>query len=118
MQDLIIGAIAVVVGGLLGYWLRKNSAQVENRLLRERVTGLETEKAAQAIELSGLRDSVTRLTAEVATEKANVTAEKNKYTLMKAEIETAFGDLAARALSANNQSFLTLAKQQLGGQTN
>jgi DNA recombination protein RmuC len=80
------------------------------------VTGLETEKATQAIELSGFRDSVTCLTAEVATEKANVTAEKNKYALMKTEIETAFGDMAAKALSANNQSFLTLAKLELGGQ--
>ena len=117
MQSLIVGAVAVFVGVLLGYWLEKNSAQAENRLLRERVTGLETEKAAQAIELSGLRDSVTCLTAEVATEKANVTAEKNKYALMKTEIETAFGDLAAKALGANNQSFLTLAKQELGRQT-
>ena len=117
MQSLIVGAVAVFVGVLLGYWLGKNSNQVENRLLRERVTGLETEKAAQAIELSGLRDSVTCLTAEVATEKANVTAEKNKYALMKTEIETAFGDLAAKALGANNQSFLTLAKQELGRQT-
>src|ERR1035437_4079431 len=116
MQSLIVGAIAVFIGVLLGYWLGKNSNQAENRLLRERVTGLETEKAAQAIELSGLRDSVTCLTAEVATEKANVTAEKNKYALMKTEIETAFGDLAARALNANNQSFLTLAKVELGGQ--
>jgi DNA recombination protein RmuC len=118
MQSLIVGGIAVFVGVLLGYWLGKNSAQAENRLLRERVTGLETERAAQAIELSGLRDSVTCMTAEVATEKANVTAEKNKYALMKTEIETAFGDLAAKALSANNQSFLTLAKLELGGQTN
>jgi DNA recombination protein RmuC len=117
MLDLIIGALAVLAGGSLGYWLGKNSNQAENRLLRERVTGLETEKAAQAIELSGLRDSVTCLTAEVATEKANVTAEKNKYALMKTEIETAFGDLAAKALGANNQSFLTLAKQELGRQT-
>jgi DNA recombination protein RmuC len=117
MQSLIVGAVAVFVGVLLGYWLGKNSNQAENRLLRERVTGLETEKAAQTIELSGLRDSVTCLTAEVATEKANVTAEKNKYALMKTEIETAFGDLAAKALGANNQSFLTLAKQELGRQT-
>jgi DNA recombination protein RmuC len=53
----------------------------------------------------------------VATEKARVIAEQNKYTLMKTEIETAFGDLAARALSANNKSFLDLAKLELGGQT-
>jgi DNA recombination protein RmuC len=116
MQSLIVGAIAVFVGVLLGYWLGKNSNQAENRLLRERVTGLETEKAAQAIEVSGLRDSVTCLTAEVATEKANVTAEKNKYALMKTEIEAAFGNLAANALRDNNKSFLTLAKLELGGQ--
>ena len=36
---------------------------------------------------------------------------------MQADLERAFGDLAARALSANNQSFLTLAKQELGGQS-
>ena len=36
---------------------------------------------------------------------------------MQADIEKAFGDLAAKALSANNQSFLTLAKQELGGQS-
>jgi DNA recombination protein RmuC len=117
MQSLIIGAIAVLVGVLLGYLLGKNSLKAENRLLRERVTGLETEKATQTAESKRLQDSVTRLTGELGTEKANVTAEKNKYALMKAEIETAFGDLAAKALSANNQSFLTLAKQELGGQT-
>src|ERR1035437_8441703 len=116
MQPLVVGAIAVFIGVLLGYWLGKNSNQAENRQLRERVTGLDTEKAAQAIELSGLRDSVTCLKAEVATEKANVTAEKNKYALMKTEIEAAFGNLAANALRDNNKSFLTLAKLELGGQ--
>ena len=116
MQLLIVGAIAVLVGASLGYWLGRNSDQVENRLLRERMTSLETERAAQAVELKRLQDSVTRLTGELGAERANVTAEKNKYALMKAEIETAFGDLAAKALSANNQSFLTLAKRELGGQ--
>lgn len=117
MQSLIIGAIAVLAGVLLGYWLGRNSVQVENRILSERVTGLERENAAQAIESKGLQDSITQLTGELGAERANVTAEKNKYALMKAEIETAFGDLAAKALSANNQSFLMLAKRELGGQT-
>jgi DNA recombination protein RmuC len=116
MQALIIGAIAVLTGVLLGYWLGKASLQAESRLLREQIKGLEEEKARQAVELKGSQDSITRLTGELGTEKANVAAEQNKYALMKAEIETAFGDLAAKALSANNQSFLTLAKQELGGQ--
>ena len=118
MQALIVGAIAVFIGVLLGYWLGKTSAQAENRLLREQVKGLEEEKARQIIELKSLQDSITRLTGELGTEKANVTAEKNKYALMKTEIETAFGDLAARALSANNQSFLTLAEQKFSAQSN
>jgi DNA recombination protein RmuC len=80
--------------------------------------GVEEAKALQTAELKAAQDSITRLTAALATETANVKAEQNKYALMKAEIETAFGDLAAKALSANNQSFLTLARQELGGQTN
>jgi DNA recombination protein RmuC len=117
IQMLIVAAGAVLAGVLLGYWLGRSSLQVENRLLRERVMGLETEKAAQASESKSLQESITRLTGELGAERSNVTAEKNKYALMKAEIETAFGDLAAKALSANNKSFLTLAKQELGGQT-
>jgi DNA recombination protein RmuC len=117
MLALIVAAVAVLAGVLLGYWLGKNSGQAENLLLREQVKGMESEKIAQAIELKRLQESITRLTGELGTAEANVTAEKNKYALMKAEIETAFGDLAAKALSANNQSFLTLAKQELGGQT-
>jgi len=117
MQDLMIGAVAVLLGVALGYWLGKVFAQAENRLLRERLAELEREKTAQAAELKSLQESITRLTGELGTAKANVTAEQNKYALMKAEIETAFGDLASKALSANNQNFLTLAKRELGGQS-
>jgi DNA recombination protein RmuC len=117
MQALIVGAIAVFAGVLLGYWLGKSAAQAESRLLRERVAGLETEKAAQAEAAKDLQESVTRLTGELRAVEAQVAAEKNKYAQMQADMEKAFGDLAAKALSANNHSFLTLAKQELGGQT-
>ncbi|HUV69084.1 MAG TPA: DNA recombination protein RmuC [Terracidiphilus sp.] len=117
MQTLIVGAIAVFAGVLLGYWLGKSAASGEGRLLRERVTGLEAEKTAQSETARGLQDSVTRLTGELRAMEAQVAAEKNKYTQMQTDMEKAFGDLAARALSANNQSFLTLAKQELDGQT-
>ncbi len=117
MQSLILGAIAVFAGVLLGYWLGKVSGQAESRLLRERVAGLEAEKAAQAETARSMQDSVTKLTGEVRAMETQVAAERNKYTQMQADLEKAFGDLAAKALSANNQSFLTLAKQELGGQT-
>jgi len=97
--------------------LRKNSGQAERGLLREQMKGLEEEKARQAIDAKGLQETITRLTGELGTAEANVTAEKNKYVQMQADIEKVFGDIAAKALSANNQSFLTLAKQELGGQS-
>jgi DNA recombination protein RmuC len=117
MQPLIVGAIAVFAGVLLGFWLGKNSGQAERGLLREQVKGLEDEKAKQAVESKGMQESITRLTGELGTAEANVAAEKNKYIQMQADIEKVFGDIAAKALSANNQSFLTLAKQELGGQS-
>ncbi|MGD0631095.1 MAG: DNA recombination protein RmuC [Terracidiphilus sp.] len=79
--------------------------------------GLEEEKARQAIDTKGLQETITRLTGELGTAEANVTAEKNKYVQMQVDIEKLFGDIAAKALSANNQSFLTLAKRELGGQS-
>jgi DNA recombination protein RmuC len=118
MQSLIVGVIAVLAGVLLGYWLGKSAARAESRLLREVIAGLEKEKAEQANESKGLQDRVTQLTGDLRTAEANVKAEKDKYAQMQSDIERAFGDLAAKALSANNQSFLTLAKQELGGQSN
>jgi DNA recombination protein RmuC len=117
MQPLIVGAIAAFAGVLLGFWLGKTSGQVERGLLREQMKGLEEGKATQATDAKGLQETITRLTGELGTAEANVTAEKNKYVQMQADIEKVFGDIAAKALSANNQSFLTLAKQELGGQS-
>ncbi len=44
-------------------------------------------------------------------------SEEEKYAQMKANLDAAFKGAAADALRANTESFLTLAKQQLGGQT-
>ena len=117
MQSLIIAAFAVLAGVVLGFWLGRASARVESHLLRERATGLDAEKTAQTIQSRELQENIARPTGELGTAEANVTAEKNKYVQMQADIEKAFGDIAAKALSANSQSFLTLAKQELGGQS-
>ena len=116
MQTLIIGAVAVLTGVVLGYLLAKGSARAEHGLLREQIQSLETEKANQACELKSLQAAIVRLTGELGTAEANLAAEKSRYAQMQADLDKAFGDLAAKALSANNQSFLTLAKQELGGQ--
>jgi DNA recombination protein RmuC len=43
--------------------------------------------------------------------------EQKRYAQMKADLDAAFKGAAAEALRANTQSFLALAKQELGGQT-
>jgi DNA recombination protein RmuC len=73
MQALIIAAIAVVGGGLLGYWLGKTFAQANNRLLETSLTSLEAEKAlierrTQELtgELAGVRSELAQSQAESA----------------------------------------------------
>jgi len=117
MQSLIIGAIAVFAGVLLGYWFAKGSVQAGNESLKESLTRLEAEKAAQGLENREMQKSITDLAGKLGSAEANVQAERNKYLQMQADLDKAFGDLAAKALNANNQSFLTLAKRELGGQT-
>jgi DNA recombination protein RmuC len=117
MRDLIFWAVQVVAGLLLGYWLGRKYGKVEKELLGDRLTGLESDKSALVIALKEAQDSVTHLSYEVGAERASVAAEKDRFTLMKAEMETAFKGVAADALRANTESFLTLAKQRLGGQT-
>jgi DNA recombination protein RmuC len=117
MQSLIIGAVAIILGVILGYLLGRSSAQAESALLKEHVAQLEKEREACVVASKELQEAKTQLTGKLAAAEANVSAEAAKYTQMKADIETVFGDVAARALSANNQSFLTLAKRELGSQS-
>jgi DNA recombination protein RmuC len=115
--SLMVGVVSVFAGVLLGYWLGRRSVLTEGSLLRERIGGLEAEIEAQRRSANLLQEHVTRLTGELGTAEANFSAEKAKAAEMELRIERAFGDLAAKALSANNQSFLALAQEKLGAQS-
>jgi DNA recombination protein RmuC len=69
---------------------------------------------AVAILLLGLWVGFRQGRASVQSQLKN---EEAKYAQMKADLDTAFKGAAADALRANTESFLTLAKQELGGQT-
>ncbi len=116
MLALVMGVVAVLAGVLLGYWLGRNSVQAESRLLREPPRRRRSGKACARREAKRLQEAVTDLTGQLRAAESQIAAERDKYAQMQVDIEKAFGDLAAKALSANNQSFLTLAKQELGGQ--
>src|SRR5271167_4307131 len=116
MEPILLGAIAVLAGALLGFWFGKSSSRSEPKILREQIDIMTVEKETQAAAAKQLQDQVTSLTGELKTAEANLAAEKAKYAAMEERLEKAFGDLAAKALSANNQSFLTLAQEKLGSQ--
>jgi DNA recombination protein RmuC len=89
-------------------------AQTEERdavilSLRNEKTELEAKLSAAVEE----RDSLGR---RLATAEQRLRNEEAKYAQMKADLDTAFKGAAADALRANTQSFLALAKQELGGQ--
>jgi len=90
----VVFALVAVAVFLLGLWLGFRQGRAGTR-----------EKVDQAL-------ASERKLAEVR-EKA----QEEKYTQMKADLDKAFADLASKALRDNNDSFLTLAKNELGGQS-
>jgi DNA recombination protein RmuC len=60
MQALVVGAVAVIAGILLGYWLRSHSAKGEMAQLEQR-------NAEQAQDLSSARNDLARAQADLVT---------------------------------------------------
>jgi DNA recombination protein RmuC len=122
---ILLTLVAIVILLLFGLWLgyrqgrAASKAQLDDALTSEH-------KVAEARE-RGLRDQLTAATCEIAAlrpkaeeltrAQEQLRHEQSKYAQMKADLDTAFKGAAADALRANTQSFLDLAKQQLGGQT-
>ena len=120
MVEITLGvciAIAGVLGLFLGRLLGMVSTKAELKAQLDTIGILKAEKtrldqliAAETSENQKLREQIAR-----AEERA--IAQEQKYAQMKADVDKAFGDLASKALRENNESFLNLAKQQLGAQT-
>lgn len=85
----------------------------ERRLAASRESGLQEQLTAANAEVRELRPKI----EELAAVKQQLKDEESKYAQMKADLDAAFKGAAADALHTNAQSFLTLAKQQLGGQS-
>jgi len=91
-------------------------AQTEERdALIQSLRAEKAELEARARATAEERDALGR---SLATAQQRLLDEEKKYAQMKADLDHAFKGAAADALRANTQSFLALAKQELGGQTN
>lgn len=120
---VLLAVVAVVVFATgLGIGLRmgrgaareaREQAVNGERLLAEvRETALREQLDAVRAELVQLRPKADELIAL----KQKLDGEEAKYAQMKSDLDAAFKSAAADALRANAQSFLSLARQELGGQ--
>ena len=124
-SSAIIFALVAVAVFLLGAWLGLRQgragaqAQLDQSLAGERnlasvrEAGMREQLEAARTEIAELRPKV----EELAAARQELKSEAAKYEQMKADLDTAFKGAAADALRANTQSFLAIAKQELGGQT-
>jgi DNA recombination protein RmuC len=90
-------------------------AQTEER--DAMIQGLRNEKAELEARVRAAGDERDNLGRALATAEQRLRDEEAKYVQMRADLDTAFKGAAADALRANTQSFLELAKQELGSQT-
>ncbi len=123
---VLISFLAAFVLLLIALWvgyLRGRSgakSQLDDALTNERRLSETREGALQR----RLDDAMLELTAlrpkaeEVARLEEKIRNEEAKYAQMKADLDTTFKGAAADALRANTESFIALAKRELGGQAN
>jgi DNA recombination protein RmuC len=119
MLNLILAVgigIAAILGLMIGIRLGKGWAKGEAAPWLERIRPLEDENKQLEQALAREREITAQLRVDLARVEEREDAEKKKYEQMKADLPSAFGSLAADVLRSNSESFLNLAKQELGGQ--
>jgi DNA recombination protein RmuC len=120
MQDLLIGlgfVIGAALGILAGVLHGKGTGKAEVRAHLDHIRSLEGEKEKLEGQFAVEQELNQELNIKVVRAEERAAAQEEKYTQMKTDVDKAFGNLAAEALRANNQSFLDVARQQLGAQT-
>lgn len=125
-SSVVLFALVAVALFILGLWVgfRQRSSGAKNQLdaaLASERKLAEAREAGLSAQLGIARDEIAQLkpkAEELTRAQEQLKNEEAKYAQMKADLDTAFKAAAADALRANTQSFLTLAKQELGGQTN
>jgi DNA recombination protein RmuC len=109
----IVLALIVVAVFLLGLFIgSRHGRSNQQKLAEARETGLLTQLENASSEIAALRprsEELTRVQEQLKHEQA-------RYMQMKADLDLAFKGAAAEALRSNTESFLALAKQELGGQ--
>ncbi len=117
-SSAVVFALVAVALLLFALWVgfrqgRTQTLSSEQKLAEVREAGMREQLEAARAEIAELRTKA----EELAAARQQLRNEETKYAQMKADLDTAFKSAAADALRANTQSFLAMAKQELGGQT-
>jgi DNA recombination protein RmuC len=117
-SSAVVFALVAVALLLFALWVgfrqgRTQALTSEQKLAEAREAGMREQLEAARTEIAELRPKA----EELAAVRQQLKNEEAKYVQMKADLDTAFKSAAADALRANTQSFLAMAKQELGGQT-
>lgn len=110
--------IAAVLGLLLGNYFGKGSTAAQSKAQAERIGSQEAEIARLHGLISSVNEQNLQWREKLARAEEREIAQEQKYTQMKADLDSAFANLAARALRENSASFLNLANEKLGAQSN
>lgn len=100
--SIVVFAIVAIGLFLLGYFIGQRPGRSGTQMLLDEAKS----------ELKELRPKA----EELAAARQQLKSEEAKYAQMKTDLDMAFKAAAADALLANTQSFLALAKQELGSQ--
>lgn len=120
MHELIEGFVFLLgtaLGAFAAYSLGQKAGSAEVKVHLENIRKLEEEVQRRDGLIAVEKELNHQLNEKVVRAEERGLAQEEKYTQMKADLDKAFGNLAAEALRANNQTFLDFAKQELGGQT-
>jgi DNA recombination protein RmuC len=112
-SSAFIFALVAVAVLILGLWVGFRQGRAGQRsLAAASEAGLREQLEAAKAEIAALKPKA----EELVRVQEQLRNEEAKYTQMKADLDAAFKAAAADALRANTQSFLAIAKQELGGQ--
>lgn len=107
---------AVLLGLALGYWMRSLSVQTEVSSARQYAETLAGQLADRDAALQQTQKDAAALREAKARLETQLTAEQEALKQMRSSLEDSFRSAAARVLHENSESFLKLARQELGQQ--
>lgn len=111
-----VAVFAVLLGAVLGYWIRQQGVRGEISAQAEKSEGLALQLAQREQALDAARSEAALLARENAGLEARLTAEQESLKQARLSLETTFRSAASQVLKDNSDAFLQLVRLELDKQ--